>query len=143
MAGQTVWTFFYGSYMNAKVLQEIDLAPERFEVASLRGFDIAIKPLANLFRSDRHTVYGIVAKVTHTDLARLYAHARDVLGGTYHPEPVLVDTENGERRPALCYVAPSMESRTADNEYIDRIVGPAREFGFPDWYIQRLESFRP
>ena len=88
-------------------------------------------------------VYGIVVKVTRTELARLYDHAKDVLGGTYHPEPVVVDTESGERRAALCYIAPSMEPRAANNEYIDRIVGPAREFGFPDWYIQRLESFRP
>jgi hypothetical protein len=32
---------------------------------------------------------------------------------------------------------------STSNDYIDRIVGPAKEYGFPDWYIARLESFRP
>jgi hypothetical protein len=31
----------------------------------------------------------------------------------------------------------------ATNDYIDRIVSPARAYGFPQWYINHLESFRP
>jgi hypothetical protein len=36
-----------------------------------------------------------------------------------------------------------MEPRPATADYIDRVVTPAKEFGFPGWYIDRLESFRP
>jgi hypothetical protein len=36
-----------------------------------------------------------------------------------------------------------MDPRAATNDYIDRIVVPAHEYGFPLWYIQRLEAFRP
>jgi len=32
--------------------------------------------------------------------------------------------------------------RPAERAYVDRIVKPAREFGFPGWYVERLESFR-
>jgi hypothetical protein len=88
-------------------------------------------------------VYGIVATATHAELARLYAHAKDVLGEVYLPEAVLVETGNGRWRPALCYLAPAMEPRLAANDSIDRIAGPAREFGFPQWYVGRIESFRP
>jgi hypothetical protein len=42
------------------------------------GFDIRIRPRANLVRSDRHCAYGIVTTATRTELARLDAHARDV-----------------------------------------------------------------
>jgi hypothetical protein len=38
-----VWTFFYGSYINLNVLNEVDLVPEQYEVAKLSGFDIRIK----------------------------------------------------------------------------------------------------
>ena len=138
-----VWTFFYGSYMNLDVLEQVDLVPERFEVATLGGFDISIKPIANLVRSEGRSVYGIVAAVTQPELDRLYTHAKDVLGAIYLPQPVVVDTRDGKRREALCYIAPSMEPRQADNDYIDRITGPAREYAFPTWYIGRLESFRP
>jgi hypothetical protein len=36
-------------------------------------------------------------------------------------------------------MAPQLPTR----DYVDRIVGPAAEFGFPRWYIERLERFRP
>ncbi len=138
-----IWTFFYGSYMNFDVLKEVDFIPEHWEVAKLHGFDIRIQPRANLFRSEQHSVCGIVATATHSELARLYAHAQDVLGEVYLPEAVLVETLEGKWLPALCYICPKMETRPAANDYLDRIVKPAREFGFPDWYVTRLESFRP
>lgn len=141
-ANPKVTTFFYGSYINFEVLKEVDLVPESYEVARLYGFDIQINPLANLVRSDRHTVYGIVTTATHAELARLYDHAEHVLGGIYLPEAVICRTADGKFVPALCYIAPSMEPKPADNDYVERIVGPARAYGFPDWYIARLESFK-
>ncbi len=126
-----------------RVLKEVGLVPDEYEVARLSGFDIQIQPLANLIKSDEHSVYGIVASATHEELGRLYQHAEHVLGGVYLPEAVLTETKDGKLRPALCYIAPSIEPKPAANEYIDRIVAPAKEYGFPAWYIERLESFRP
>jgi hypothetical protein len=142
MAESKVWVFVYGSYINFAVLREVDLVPERWEVARLDGFDIRIQPRANLVRSDQHCVYGIVATATHSELARLYSHARDVLGEVYLPEAVLVQTRAGLWRPALCYICPEMVPRPADNAYVERIAGPARVLGFPIWYIARLGSYR-
>jgi hypothetical protein len=114
-------------------------------VAKLSGFDIVIRPRANLVRSDAawSCVYGIVATGTHAELARLYAHAKDVLGETYLPEAVLCETQDGKWRPALTYIAPAMQPKPADPAYVDRIVGPARKYGFPAWYVEKLEGFRP
>src|SRR5215471_380234 len=143
MGEPKVWTFFYGSYINFHVLKEVDFVPDRWEVARLGGFDIQIQPRANLVRSERHCVYGIVATATHHELSRLYAHAKDVLGETYLPEAVLVETWEKQLRPALCYIAPHMRSKPATRDYVDRILNPARDYRFPDWYLKRLESFRP
>jgi hypothetical protein len=83
-----VWMFYYGSYMNFGVLGEVDLVPERWEVGRLSGFDIQIRPRANLIRSDRNCVYGIIAATaSHAELARLYAHARDLLGRSTSQRP--------------------------------------------------------
>lgn len=142
MPESKIWVFFYGSYMNFDVLREVDFAPEQWEIAKIAGFDIVIQPRANLVRSDRQCVYGILATATHSELNRLYAHAKGVLGETYLPEAVLAETMSGTWRPALCYIAPSMDERPAANDYVERIVKPAREFHFPEWYIKRLESFR-
>ena len=137
-----VWVFFYGSYMNFDVLREVEFTPAQWEPARLAGFDIRIEPRANLVRADGHCVYGIVATATHQELDRLYAHARQILGETYLPEAVLTETLDGKWRPALCYIAPHMEPRPAAADYVERIVRPARAFGFPSWYVERLESFR-
>ena len=143
MSEPAVWVFFYGSYINMDVLREVKYTPEKWELARLAGFDICIRPRANLVRSNQHCVYGILATGTHAELSRLYAHAKDVLGETYLPEAVLAETLEGSWKPALCYVCPAMVPRPATNDYIDRIVTPARKYGFPTWYLERLESFRP
>ena len=142
MADARVWVFFYGSYMNPNVLREVNIAPVDWEVARLHGYDISIRPRANLVRSERHCVYGMLATATHAELVRLYAHAHDVLGETYFPFPVCIETQDGKSRPALCYMAPQMEPRAPECGYLDRIVGPAREFKLPSWYVERLERFR-
>ena len=138
----SVWVFFYGSYMDLNILKDFDCVPEQWEVARLYGHDIVIQPRANLIRSDRTCVYGIVAAVTHDELDRLYARIQSDFGHTYLPEAVLAETVSGMWIPALCYFATSMEAEPAAPDYIDRMVKPAREFNFPAWYIERLESFR-
>jgi cation transport regulator ChaC len=143
MTTPKVWTFFYGSFINREVLKKAGYTAEQYEVAKLSGFNIHIQPLANLVRSDQHCVYGIVARATHEELNRLYEYAQSGLGGTYLPEPVMVETLDGKWRAAFCYIAPALESAAPTNDYIDRIVGPAKEYGFPGWYLARLESFRP
>lgn len=137
-----VWAFFYGSYMDLSILKNFDCVPGLWEVARVFGYDIVIRPRANLIRSDRSCVYGTLAAVTHAELERLYARIQSDLGHTYLPEAVLAQTLNGTWVPALCYIAPSMDSEPAANDYIGRIVKPARDLGFPAWYIERLESFR-
>lgn len=142
MTPPKVQTFFYGSYINPSVLAEVDLHPESFEVVRLAGFDIIIGPLANLIRSERHTVYGVLTETTHEDLSRLYDHAEHILGSVYLPEAVLCQTRQGTFVPALCYISHDMEAVPASPDYIGRIVQPAKEYGFPAWYIERLEGFR-
>ncbi len=142
MTPRQVRVFFYGSYMNQAVLDEVDYRPERFEVARLDGWDIRIAPRANLVPSDEHCVYGLLTTATHEELRRLYAHAQKVLGETYLPEAVLVQTSDGGWRTALCYVCHSMEASDAETAYVDRILEPARAFGFPGWYVERLAGYR-
>jgi hypothetical protein len=126
--------------MNPAVLRDVQVVPDRFEVARLDGYDIRIAPRANLVASERHCVYGVLVEATHAELSRLYAHARDVLGETYLPHPVLAQGRGGAWFPALCYIAPSMVPRQPDPAYVERIVRPAREFAFPEWYLRRLEA---
>jgi cation transport regulator ChaC len=143
MLASKVWVFFYGSYMNPEVLRGLGLDPGEIERARLSGFDIVISPRANLVRSDQHAVYGTCARATHEELEKLYAHARNVLGEIYLPEPVIVELDDGSLRPALCYLCPEMAPGPAEAAYVERILAPAERFGFPAWYIEKLRRYRP
>jgi hypothetical protein len=136
-------TFFYGSYMSLDVLAEVDIVPEAWEVARLDGYDLTIGPRANLVESELASVYGIIATASHEELERLYAHARDVLGEVYWPHAVIVETASGATVPALCYITDTMKPGPAAADYVGRIAGPARAYGFPAWYVERIESFAP
>jgi hypothetical protein len=89
-------------------------------MARLAGFDIRIQPRANLVRSDVGTVYGIVATATHDELARLYGHARDVLGELYLPEPVLAETLDGKWRPAQAIGVSQLAARSVRHWAVGR-----------------------
>lgn len=138
-----VLVFFYGSYMNRAVLAEAGMAPKRWEPATLSGFDIRIAPRANLERARDGIVFGVLASATHEELERLYTHAQTVLGEIYLPEAILVRVGEAGYEPALCYISRDMKAAPADPAYVERILGPARELGFPSWYVARLESFIP
>jgi hypothetical protein len=140
MKERRVRVFFYGSFINREVLTRGGLTWNRFDVGRLWGFDIVIETLATLVRSERHCVYGIVGEVTHDELRSLYT--QDWLGGAYLPEAVLVETEAGGLLPALCYLAAERPPARPAEDYIDWITRSARSYGFPDWYIDRIERFR-
>ncbi len=142
-----VYVFFYGSYINRDVLAEVDLTPDRLSVARLPGYELRIRPLANIVPASHAVTYGIICLAHHDALVRLYQHAEHVLGGVYLPEAVLVETDLGDDtppayRPALTYIAHHLPDAQADNDYVSRISVPGRAYGFPDWYIDHIESFK-
>ena len=139
MIESKIWAFFYGGFINLHILKELGVELAEYEVAQLSGYDIQILPVVNLVKSDKDSVYGIVTPITHKDLEQLIKGLTE----KYLPEAVVVRTYDEKWRPALCYIANSMEPRPASDNYIDNIVKPAKEFGFPLWYIEKLETFRP
>jgi len=134
-----VWVFFYGTFINPDVCAGAGATLRDVEVARLAGFDVRIGPLANLVHAEQHTAYGIVARMTHAELGKLYTME---WVGTYLPEAVVVHTRGERLLPALTYLKPDMQIAPPADDYVDRIVGPARQYGFPAWYVERLESFR-
>ena len=109
MIEHTVDVFFYGSYMNFNVLKEVDINERAFEVGSINGYELTISPLANLRYKKQRIAYGILTKLTHYELDRLYQdHAKGKLGGEYLPEAVIVYELNGIYTPALCYISHNM-----------------------------------
>lgn len=132
--------FFYGSFIRSDVMISSGLKPGHIEVARLSGFDISISPHACITRSDQHSVYGILVRATHEELQRMYS--KDGVG-IFLPEAVIVETRMSCLQPAMCYIPPTCDNKPADIDYLDRLLTAARGHGFPDWYLERLERFRP
>jgi hypothetical protein len=139
MTDTRIPVFFYGSFMNKEVLAKGGFIPNQIDVARLSGFDIRIYATATLIRSDRDCVYGIICYPTRNELNLLYR--QDWLNA-YAPEAVLVELLSGVFLAALCYIAPAGPPSSPADDYLDRILSPAREYGFPDWYLRRLEKYR-
>jgi hypothetical protein len=143
MIEHTVGVFFYGSYINFNVLKEVDINERIFDVGSVNGYELTISPLANLKYKKQGIAYGILTKLNHYELDRLYQdHAKGKLGGEYLPEAVIVYQLHGIYTPALCYISHYMEEGKADPAYVERILKPAKEYRFPNWYLNHIESFK-
>jgi hypothetical protein len=131
--------FFYGSFINRDVLARVGYQPNKMDIARLDGFDIAIRPLATLVPSDQHCVYGVLTLATHAELAKLYG---EHWVRAYLPQAVVVTTRDAALHSALCYIASSNTGEAPFERYLDHIIEPARQLGFPAWYIGRLEALR-
>ena len=143
MVEHAVDVFFYGSYINFDVLKEVNIRKRAFAVGRINGYVLTIAPLANLSFSQPGSAYGIITKLTHAEMDRLYHdHARIKLGGEYFPEAVIVYQLNGMYTPALCYISHNMPAADADPAYVERILRPTKEYGFPKWYLDHIESFK-
>ena len=131
--------FFYGSFMRREVMALAGFHPTTIEVAKLRGYDIDFDPHANVFRSEEHSICGILVYPTHEELNKMYA--RDGVG-VFLPEAVIVETQDFKQLPATCYMPPVRGTQAADTAYVGRIIEAAKEHGFPTWYVNRLNSLR-
>jgi hypothetical protein len=131
--------FFYGSFIRRDVMALGGFHPDKVEVAKLNGYDIVFDPHANIFRSDQHAVCGVLVYPSHEELNKLYS--RDGVG-VFLPEAVMVETSDKKMLPAICYMPPGRKDDPADIVYVEHILKAAREHGFPEWYVNRLEKFR-
>jgi hypothetical protein len=135
-----VWTFFYGSFMNPAVLAKAAVHPAEPQMARLDGWELKIAPRATLVPVPHGRVYGILARITHPDIDKLYA--KDWFGfGTYLPEAVVVTTAAGLQVPAMCYIAWQTEGGRPTGEYLEKMVTIAREYAFPEEYVRHIQSF--
>ena len=137
----SVWVFFYGSFMSAAVLRKRGVECEMTSPARLEGFRLSIRPLANLSKDESSVAYGGLALVSHLDLQRLYAELKDEFDITYHPFPIAAELEDGNTRTALCYRAFDVPGSAADPDYIAVMAKCAAELEAPDDYIRHIESF--
>ncbi len=128
--------FFYGLFMDERILVKKGCSDINLRRATLAGFALRIGNRATLVPSESAEVYGMVGALSHGELDRLYA---DPSVQDYRPEPVLVYVDGHEPLPALCYNLlehPSADERNV--EYAQKLRALAKHLNFPEQYVTSI-----
>ena len=100
--------FFYGSFMDPKILRRHGAHPTNVRTARLHDWAIQFTALATIFRKRGSAVWGVLAKATPQELERIYSeelYPQVGPGHRYFPEAIVVSTRTGRKLSALVYVS--------------------------------------
>ena len=128
--------FFYGLFMDADILREGGILPERPRRALVEGFRLLIGQRATLAPAPGARAYGMVFALTHDELESLYGAPGLE---QYRPEAVTARPLEGEALPALCYNlrdAPGPDE--ANPDYAARLRQALGKLEFPPEYIESV-----
>lgn len=136
------FAFFYGGYMNPDVLAASGTSPTQCEVGYVEGLKLCVGPIANLEETKGARAYGLLARLSHSDLDMLYGGDPAALqGAVYLPEAVLVHTNDGRAVPAMTFVCPSLSGAAPDEAYVAKLITAAEKIGLPAEYVYQIRSF--
>lgn len=133
MSARCVDVFFYGLFMDMDGLCASGVAPANPRRAAVDGYALRIGQRATLWPAAGTRVYGVLASLTHAELARLYTAPGLE---RYRPEAVLARPFEGAPTPAFCYnLAEPPASDERNPESAARLRKALRKLGFPPEYI--------
>jgi hypothetical protein len=128
--------FFYGLFMDPQVLESKGIRPVEIRVAAVPGFSLRIGARAALVPEPAGEVHGVLMKLSHVDLEKLYSEPGVQ---AYRPEPVLAVARNGATVAALCYNLPEPPAPGEHNaEYAVKLRALAQRIGLPSEYVASI-----
>jgi hypothetical protein len=128
--------FFYGLFMDRQVLETKGIHPTEIRVAAVPGYRLRIGARAALVPDPAAEVHGVVMKLSHGELDKLYSEPSVQ---AYRPEPVLAVIRDGATVAALCYNLPEPPAAGERNvEYAATLRALAARLGLPSEYIDSI-----
>lgn len=139
-ADRKVNVFLYGSYMSHIVLAAFGVRLDPPVSCVLRGYRLMLDPIARIEPADGARVLGIICRLSHRELERLYAS--DWMK-PYLVEPVSIEGLDGTwAAPALTYTPTRVPTSTErPPRYVESLVATAEALGFPEDYLEELRSW--
>jgi Gamma-glutamyl cyclotransferase, AIG2-like len=137
MTVRRVEVFFYGLFMDEQLLVGKGVRPTDIRPAAVPGFVLRIGARAALVPTRTGQVHGLLMKLTHEDIEKLYSEPSV---RAYRPEPVLAVMRDGDTLAALCYNLPEASSPSEQNpEYVAKLRSLAQRVGLPNEYIASIQ----
>lgn len=128
--------FFYGLFMDIRVLKKQGLDPGRMRKARLPGYRLSIGQRANVAEDSGATCYGMLADLPRDDVSKLYS-APSV--SDYQPISVSVTIADGSEEQAICYTLPVDKHQKGSNTvYAGELHRVASELHFPEHYLNEI-----
>ena len=129
--------FFYGLFMDEKLLDGKGVRPTDIRPAAVPGFVLRIGARAALVPTPTGQVHGLLMKLSHADIEKLYSEPSV---RAYRPEAVLAVINNGARVAALCYNLLEPPSPDEHNEeYASKLRSLAQRVGLPSDYVASIK----
>jgi hypothetical protein len=129
--------FFYGLFMDQHLLNSKGVRPTDVRPAVVPGFQLRIGARAAIVPIPTEQVHGLLMKLSHADIERLYTEPGV---RAYRPEPVLAVARNGATVAALCYNLPESPSPSEHNaEYASKLRALAQSVGLPGDYVASIQ----
>lgn len=121
--------FFYGLFMDERVLREKGIQPKASRKAVVHGHQLKIGRRAMLIARPSSKAFGMVHTLTEREIKSLYAEPGLDM---YHPETVVATFEDGSRSSLTTF---NVQMTTADEEtnfeYAAKLRSVLEHLGFP------------
>src|ERR1700728_3417598 len=100
MSDRRIAVFFYGLFMDVRILNSKGLDPKNVVPASVPGFALRIGERATLVADSGSKAYGLLMYQTHDEVRKLYSEESV---RAYQPEAVMAVLADNSPVPALCF----------------------------------------
>ncbi len=128
--------FFYGLFTDRNALRENGFHPTAARQARNDDFAVRLGARATLVPDPGRCGHGMLMRLTHDELDRLYAEPSVA---AYRPEPVIAKLANGESVAALCFNLPAAPEGSQSNpDYAEKLKAVARKLGLPEDYVRSI-----
>jgi gamma-glutamylcyclotransferase (GGCT)/AIG2-like uncharacterized protein YtfP len=135
--------FTYGSLMSRTIMECRCRRPVFIGTATTpdHRFWITIDGVATILKVSGSTVYGVLWAVYPDDEAELDAY-EGVPQKFYTKQRTEVVRRDGQMQSAIVYIATERRKGRPRVGYLETIISAAREFGFPDRYVEELTAWK-
>jgi hypothetical protein len=137
MSDRRIAVFFYGLFMDVRILNSKGLDPKNVVPASVPGFALRNGERATLVADSGSKAYGLLMYLTHDEVRKLYSEESV---RAYQPEAVMAVLADNSPVPALCFNLVTPPTPAEKNPgYAAKLRELAGRLRLPSDYVASIE----
>ena len=136
---KTIPCFFYGLYMDRRLLASVGVETDSFCKAKVVGYRLDLHGVAKLLPAPGDEVWGMLIELPEDEFEALYSATATRM---YRRGEIDVITEDGQTLRVCLYNAPAEAAGDIEQDYLEKLIQLAQLNDFPESYQQRLQAMR-